>query len=188
MISPEVDRKILKQQLRRIMLQKRNEFDVRVKIEYDSKVCHALCEIANLNSISNVHCYLPFAGEIDIKPFIQFALNNGITVVIPKTLPKRELENRVLLSLKEDDIEVGIKNTLHPRNQEVFQGQYDLIVVPGLAFDSHCYRLGYGGGYYDSFLANQKEALKIGVFYPFQKVEIVPIEDHDVSLDQILYF
>ncbi|MFT4755084.1 MAG: 5-formyltetrahydrofolate cyclo-ligase, partial [Salibacteraceae bacterium] len=66
------------------------------------------------------------------------------------------------------------------------EGHYDLIIVPGLAFDNQNFRVGYGGGYYDGFLANQNEALKVGVFYGFQEVESVPTESHDLVLDSII--
>ena len=188
MIYPIEEIKLLKKQLRIQMLQKRNELDLYFKKEYDKKICDSLIEIASTNSISTVHCYLPFAGEIDILPFIQYALDHQICVVIPKTMPKRELENRILKSLNPEDIEIGIKQTLHPKNSEIFEGHIDLIVVPGLAFDANKYRLGYGGGYYDNFLINQQNALKIGVFYPFQSVENVPTEPHDISFDRILCF
>ena len=178
----------LKKHMRIEMLHRRNQMDVTMKSEYDIKICNHLIELVRTNTFSNIHCYLPINGEINIRPLIHDLLSENKTVIVPKTLPKRQLENRVLKSLNISDIEIGIQNTQHPANKEIFQGHYDLIVVPGLAFDEQNYRLGYGGGYYDSFLANQKEALKIGVFYPFQKVDLIPIESHDLSLDQILYF
>ena len=55
-----------------------------------------------------------------------------------------------------------------------------------MAFDDSKYRLGYGGGYYDGFLANQPLALKVGVFYSFQEVAEVPKEAHDLHLDRIV--
>ena len=62
-----------------------------------------------------------------------------------------------------------------------------MIITPGLAFDASNYRLGYGGGYYDSFMVNHPDAWKIGICYPFQKVPKVPIEEHDLQLDKILF-
>jgi 5-formyltetrahydrofolate cyclo-ligase len=59
----------------------------------------------------------------------------------------------------------------------------DLIIVPGVAFAKSGYRIGYGGGYYDYFLANQKKALKIGVGYPMQLMNDLPSEDQDIPLD-----
>jgi 5-formyltetrahydrofolate cyclo-ligase len=122
--------------------------------------------------------------EIDIAPLLQGLLHKQITVVCPKALSARVLENRILNSL--DNLETGIKGTQHPALPQVYEGPYDLIIVPGLAFDHQKYRLGYGGGYYDGFLTTQPQAHKVGIFYPFQQADEVPREAHDVCLDEIL--
>ena len=75
----------------------------------------------------------------------------------------------------------------HPANSEEYKGDYDIILVPGLAFDHQLNRLGYGAGYYDTFLNMHPASIKIGVCYPFQVIENVPTEDHDVALDVIVY-
>lgn len=63
--------------------------------------------------------------------------------------------------------------------------QIDVIVVPGVAFDSAGSRLGRGKGYYDKIL-KQTKAYKIGVCFDFQLVEHVPVEIHDVRMDQVI--
>ena len=83
---------------------------------------------------------------------------------------------------------MGIKNTLHPKNPMPYLGEFDLIVIPGLACDRNNFRLGYGGGYYDNFLMQYPSAYKLGIFYPFQLVDYVPLEEHDQQLDEILRF
>lgn len=177
-----------KKEMRQLMFQQRNSLNDSFKRDYDQKVCNYLIDLVASKSMQVVHCYLPFAGEIDIKPFIQYLLDTQKTVVIPKTLPKRILENRILKSLDESDIEVGIKNTLHPKNPMPYLGEFDLIVIPGLACDRNNFRLGYGGGYYDNFLMQYPSAYKLGIFYPFQLVDYVPLEEHDQQLDEILRF
>ena len=66
----------------------------------------------------------------------------------------------------------------------------DIVIVPALAFDSSKNRIGFGGGYYDTFLnkvrGKNKNTLFIGVCYDFQMIEEVPIEGHDVTLDFVI--
>lgn len=62
----------------------------------------------------------------------------------------------------------------------------DLIIVPGLAFDKNLNRLGRGKGYYDGLLQNSA-AKKIAVCYDFQIVENVPVESHDVKVDNVIF-
>jgi len=63
---------------------------------------------------------------------------------------------------------------------------FDLIIVPCLAFDTDRFRLGWGGGWYDKFLAEQPKALKIGLAYQDSLSSSLPREPHDVALDMII--
>ncbi len=65
----------------------------------------------------------------------------------------------------------------------------DIVIVPLVAFDEDCYRIGYGGGYYDktiSILHENIEIISIGVGYDFQKIKKLPRESHDIPLDCII--
>jgi len=172
-----------KQLLRQNMLKKRALLHSLKKTAYDKLICNRLAETISKVNAQVVHAYIPMGSEIDITPLIQQLLDKDIIVVAPKTLKNRQLKNLILNSLSE--LETGIAKTQHPANATEYQGNYDVIIVPGLAFDKQNYRLGYGGGYYDGFLATQPNALKIGIFYPFQEVEKVPTEPHDEQLSAI---
>ncbi len=171
--------------LRARMFQLRNRLEISQKEVYDEWICSALLTIILKNKFNTVHAYLPFLTEINIYPLLKKLLELKIKVVSPKTLPKRKLENRILHSL--DELELGIMGTKHPLDAIIYDGPFDLIIVPGLAFDAANFRLGYGGGYYDNFLELYPNALKVGIFYPFQKVDKVPVEAHDCKLDTLLW-
>tara|TARA_R110002073_G_scaffold72537_1_gene177497 strand:- start:491022 stop:491576 length:555 start_codon:yes stop_codon:yes gene_type:complete len=178
------DCKAIKGALRKKMLVKRARTKSALKKEYDQWICTELEKIIHKRACKVVHAYLPMGKEIDITPLLSKLLEQEVTVVTPKTLPKRKLLNLVLHSL--DVVEKGVFGTSHPANSTEYLGSYDLVIVPGLAFDKENYRLGYGGGYYDNFLVNCPNAYKVGIFYPFQEVDSVPTEPHDVQLDMIL--
>ncbi len=173
-----------KKELRKEMLGKRKQLDAVTKSFYDNWICSELLNLINQENYQVIHSYIPMAGEINITPLLEDLLQLNITVICPKTLPKRQLENRKLISLSE--LETGVMKTQHPATANLYNGNYDLIIVPGLAFDDNNFRLGYGGGYYDNFIAGHKEAFKVGVFYPFQKVNAVPLESHDERLSKII--
>lgn len=63
----------------------------------------------------------------------------------------------------------------------------DLIVVPGVAFDSHGNRMGRGRGFYDRMLKSTPNAVKIGVAYGFQMLDTIPVEPHDVPMDSVIH-
>jgi len=174
-----------KKHMRSAIIKQRDALDSGFKKEYDTWICTQLAEIIANKKCTVVHAYLPMGNEIDIKPLLEKLLSKNITVVVPKTLRQRELQHLVLHSLNE--LESGIYDTSHPVKTTEYLGAFDLIIVPGLAFDNQNYRLGYGGGYYDNFLDQHPDALTIGICFPFQKVASVPIEANDVRLDSILY-
>ena len=62
-----------------------------------------------------------------------------------------------------------------------------MVIVPAVAYDKNCYRLGYGGGFYDRFLENlRKDAVTIGIAFDLQIFDEVPKEPHDAQLDYIV--
>jgi len=169
--------------LRKIMLEKRNEMPQQERDVLSGKICSKLWSYILENKIEIIHSYLTMGSEVNVLPLLQKALDHGLKVVVPKTLKKRQMQNLVLTDLKH--METGIFGTYHPKDAEEYRGNYDLIIVAGLAFDERGYRVGYGGGYYDTFLAEQVTAKKVGICYPFQMIEKVPFEEHDVRLDVI---
>lgn len=173
-----------KSALRKEMLVQRARLQKEIRKAYNQWICRSLWEVIQRHNYRTVHTYLPMGTEIDITPLITDMLAANMIVVCPKTLPKRQLENLVLKSI--DHLEKGPFGTEHPASSEIFLGQYDLIIVPGLAFDHQNFRLGYGGGYYDRFLAGHPDAWTVGICYPFQKRPEIPLEAHDVQLKRVL--
>ena len=86
---------------------------------------------------------------------------------------------------KDTNFAVGDFNILEPQN-EPYQGDFDLIVVPGVAFDLRGNRLGRGRGYYDRFLCHHLNVKRIGICFDFQLVDEVPSEDFDIRMDEVL--
>lgn len=173
-----------KQSLRQEMLRKRNGLSAQERKVHSERISQNLIDLINERAAKSVHAYLPMPGEIDITPVLHYLLDKKISVATPQALPGRQMRNLILNSLKE--LEEGVFGTRHPANSTTYDGHYDLIIIPGLAFDAQNFRLGFGAGYYDAFLKDQPKALKVGLAFPFQLVEKVPRENHDVALDRIL--
>jgi 5-formyltetrahydrofolate cyclo-ligase len=171
-------------QLRLHYLQQLKGLNGRLKADYDHYLNKALQQFAAVNNCQSIHCYLPMVHEVNLEPSIAQWLQASKTVVCPKTLPKGVLENRPLASLRQ--LEKGVFNTRHPATTEIYRQAYDLIVVPGLVFTQAGNRLGYGGGYYDRFLAQSQFKHALAVAYPFQIAQHLPVENHDVALEKIL--
>ena len=86
---------------------------------------------------------------------------------------------------KDTAFAVGDFNILEPQN-EPYTGGFDLIVVPGVAFDRHGNRIGRGKGYYDRFLCHYPDVERIGICFDFQLVDEVPTEPLDIRMDEVI--
>ena len=86
---------------------------------------------------------------------------------------------------KDTNFAVGDFNILEPQN-EPYTGLFDLIIVPGVAFDRHGNRLGRGKGYYDRFLCQHLDVKRIGICFDFQLVDEIPTEPFDIKMDEVL--
>ena len=87
-----------------------------------------------------------------------------------------------------DDLEVGEFNikTVRADLQKIIEpNQIDCVIVPGVAFDKNCNRIGMGGGFYDRFL-KLTHAKKIALAFDFQITENLPTENFDVAVDMII--
>lgn len=138
-----------------------------------------------------VMAYWPLPDEVDVRPLIDRLVAEGRTVVLPKVTGDETMELRRYTS--QADLSEGAFHILEPVGEPfVDYEQIDVALVPGVAFDAAGHRLGRGRGYYDRFLAEHLAPRPsylvprlIGVCFPFQRVAVVPVDAHDVVLDQI---
>ena len=133
-----------------------------------------------------IHCYLPMRSEVDTRPLLADALAHGKRVAVPIVVPRAaELAHAWLDSLAADALAPGAFGTFNPRDlRPATPGEWELVIVPLLAFDRRGYRLGYGKGYYDRLLAASPVA-SIGAAFAAQEIDRLPIEAHDIALDLI---
>jgi 5-formyltetrahydrofolate cyclo-ligase len=173
-----------KQELRNSFRSIRDNLDIDEKKRIDNSINQKLIDLVCNSDYLNIHVFLPIRSEPNIFPFINYMLEKKLNVVCPKSLPNGIMENYILKSTTE--LSQGIFGTKFPSNSLKYSKTFDLIVLPGLAYSINNDRLGYGGGYYDRFLSNHQNTLKIAPAYHFQVVESLPIENHDIKMDQVI--
>jgi len=132
--------------------------------------------------------YWPIRTEIDPRPLMQALQTSGHSLCLPST-PQEGLPLKFHhWSGNPDDLEDGPYGTKQP-NADLPDVRPDFILAPLLAFDKACWRLGYGGGFYDRTLAALEfishKVRIIGLAYAQQQVEIVPTGIYDRQLDGI---
>lgn len=136
-----------------------------------------------------IMCFVSNGSEVDTHPLIDRAILDGKSIVVPITVSKtKELLVSDLFSLEE--LEVGFYNIEVPKEEFlrlVNPGTIDLVLVPGVALAKDGYRVGYGGGYYDRFLARLDSSVpKIALGFDLQVVDKVPTEHFDIPVDLIV--
>lgn len=130
--------------------------------------------------------YKPAKNEIDPSEIDLIAQREGKRVAYPLCIESGGL--RLFVPKTPDAFSVGRYGILEPdisKSDEVFAEDLDLIIAPGIAFDSACARLGQGGGYYDRLLKKTR-AYTVGIGYDFQIIADIPHEAHDIALDCVI--
>ncbi len=132
---------------------------------------------------SSVYLYLSYNQEVRTEPLIQKAREDGKRVAVPKILDG----DMVFLWLEEDTvIAPGYKGIPEPVAGLPADDPHALVLLPGLAFDREGHRIGYGGGFYDRFLAAEAHPT-VALCFAFQLVDSLPVEAHDIPADAVLW-
>ena len=128
-----------------------------------------------------VMLYSSLPDEVQTQEFLS-KWRNEKKIILPTVVG----DDIIPVELSEDtDFAIGDFNILEPQN-EPYDGSYDLIVVPGVAFDRNGNRIGRGKGYYDRFLCKHLDVKRIGICFDFQFVDEVPTEDNDIKMQEVL--
>ena len=134
----------------------------------------------------SIHTYLPMPkfNEIDTWPIIRELEHSKIDIAVP-LMRNNEIRSAKITSLtKFKKTGEGPPEPVNPTFMPD-DNTFNVVLVPLIGFDKSGYRLGYGKGHYDKFLAGLT-AIKIGLAYSEIEIESLPREPHDVPLDYII--
>lgn len=132
-----------------------------------------------------VYGYLPYNQEVRTIPILEQAIRDGKRVAVPKVYGE-EMRFHYLTDLSR--VETGYAGIPEPLGDEpVAEDPTALVLMPGLAFDKEGHRIGYGGGFYDKFLANEPGHPTVALCYDFQVLPKLETEEFDVPVDLVLW-
>lgn len=177
-----------KEKIRRRILAIRSLLSLDEVTQKSGAITHHLLTLFAYQDASTVHCYVAAtSNEVETRPFIEECLRSGRALLVPVVDYKR----RCLLSARIDSLDAlrpGRFGLYEPDSSSIHladPSSIDLVVVPGIAFDSSGNRIGFGGGYYDRFLRDLS-ALKIGIAYQCQVIEQIVPGPTDVPIDLVV--
>ena len=144
-----------KAEIRRIYKEKRALLTDAECEKQDTELCRLITLSDEYRNARTVLLYCPMRKETDVMPIMKAALAEGKRVAFPRCEKERKMTFYYVTS--DSEFELGSYGILEPKREltAVSEDEYaeSLCVVPGLVFDREGYRVGYGGGYYDRFLA-----------------------------------
>ena len=173
----------MKASIRKSVLKKMKGLEPEIKRVADQALIQRLRSLPAYQAASVIATYLSFPHEVDTSFLIDAAQEDGKQVVIPKTYPKGCME---FVAYDPQNLKPTAFGLLEPEDatQAVDQSKIDLIHVPGVAFQKDGYRIGYGGGYYDRYLADFDGAT-VSTIYACQEVDFAPAP-HDIPVQEVI--
>jgi 5-formyltetrahydrofolate cyclo-ligase len=175
-----------KDYLRQVMRAKRDQVAPSIIYEACQTIHEQVIACPIFQTSHHVACYVSVGQEVDTHRLIVSALAMGKQVYVPVTQKKGVMHFQEISGLDElRPVRFGLLEPVYQAEKVVRPDDLDLVIVPGIAFDRQGNRLGFGGGFYDRFLA-QCAATTVGLAYAFQVIDAVPAENHDVQMDGVV--
>jgi 5-formyltetrahydrofolate cyclo-ligase len=175
-----------KQTIRTDMLQRRDQLTPEDVAACSAAIRRRLFDAPAYAEAACLSCYVSMGNEVDTHAIVRQAIAAGKRVAVPLCRKGRKLVHRQIATLGDlTPSQFGLLEPTDPSLSEVDPSAFDLILVPGLAFDRSGNRIGFGAGYYDGFLS-QTAAPKVALAYDFQLIDRVPVEPHDVPLNAVV--
>ena len=173
----------MKSELRKQVLQEMKALPLEQKQAMDQALTERFLKHPFYQEAKTIATYLSFPHEFQTQELIEQALKDGKKVLIPKTYPKGRMDFVVYDPQQLVKTSFGL---LEPQGdlEVVDASQIDLIHVPGLAFTTEGYRIGYGGGYYDRYLEHFS-GHTLSTVYPCQ-IRDFSSENHDIPVEEVL--
>ncbi len=131
-----------------------------------------------------IYAYMDCKHEVETRDLIRAAWSEGKRVAVPKVTGE-EMKFFYITSF-ENDLEDGYFGIQEPRQKNPAEEEDALLLMPGVAFDEQCHRIGYGGGFYDRFLEVHPGLVTVALAFEFQMKEEVPFETFDIRPSKIV--
>ncbi len=165
----------------------RAAFSEEEKAELDKSIKERVCRLRQYRSAGTILCYVSTPIEVDTFMIIEQAMRDNKRVAVPRCIDNtREMDFYYINSI--DDLAprtFGVLEPIEGKCEKMTDFSSSICIIPGLAFDSAGFRLGYGKGYYDRFLSGYS-CQKIGIVYDNCIQSRLPHGKFDISVDVLV--
>ena len=174
-----------KSTVRRLVLARRGQVTPEQRTAAATAVSGRIAALPELAKVRTILGFASFGAELTTDPVMQWVLSSGRRLLAPY-VDGAELRAAEVRSL--EDLAPGYRGIREPvERTPVDPSEAAAVLVPGVAFDEQGRRLGYGGGFYDAFLAVIAVGVpRIGLCFDLQVVDKVPVGPDDEAVDLIV--
>ena len=174
-----------KKELRRTIRERKRAMTEEEIVSRSDKLGEQFAQSEAYKAAKTIYGYLPYNQEVRTVPMLEQALRDGKRVAVPKVYGD-EMKFLYLDDLSQ--VEKGYAGIPEPiADEPVADDDTALVLMPGLAFDPQGHRIGYGGGFYDKFLAAEPNHPTLALCYEFQMLPRLDTEEHDIPVDTVLW-
>lgn len=174
-----------KQTLRRQIRERKRAMTEAEIVAAGETLGRLFAESALYQNARTIYGYLPYNQEVRTVPMLRRAICEGKRVAVPKVYGD-EMKFIYLDDLSQ--VEKGYAGIPEPiADAPIADDPTALVLMPGLAFDREGHRIGYGGGFYDKFLAKEPNHPTLALCYAFQMQEHLETEEFDIPVDCVLW-
>ncbi|KAB2892184.1 MAG: 5-formyltetrahydrofolate cyclo-ligase [Desulfobulbaceae bacterium] len=187
---------VLKQksdEIRRRILANRDLLDPVVRKVKSDEIHQRFLRLTEQYDLRSYFLFVSFRSEVETLGLINQLLGRGKIVTVPLVSVREKKMTAVRLINPEEDLVPGYYGILEPsrkivEERKIDPASIDIVVLPGSVFDEKGGRLGYGGGFYDRFLALEirPSALRVALAFDMQILVEVPQQPHDMPVDFII--
>lgn len=179
----------IKKTLRKEVLTKRTRLSVSDWKSKSEDIANALFQLDIVNRATNIASFVDFRNEVSTSAINNWILKNGKSLFLPLI----DMDKKTMTFYEVTDLNELVRSDygiLEPNpsvHEAIDPNRVDLFITPGVAFDPHGYRLGYGGGFYDYlFMGIKSEIPKIGLAFDLQCVSELPLEPFDQRITHLI--
>lgn len=174
-----------KKELRRSIRERKRAMTEEEIVSRSEKLGVLFAQSEAYKNAKTIYGYLPYNQEVRTVPMLEQALKDGKKVAVPKVYGD-EMKFLYLDDLTK--VSTGYAGIPEPiADGPVADDETALVLMPGLAFDPQGHRIGYGGGFYDKFLAAEPNHPTLALCYEFQLLPELDTEEHDIPVDTVLW-
>lgn len=177
-----------KSSIRKQILKKRDALSQSEISHKSDKILYQLFNLPEYKEAEHILLYADYRNEVATDKLFLDAISKKKKVYYPKVFGQ-EMEFYSVKTLEE--LRFGYKGIREPQENPIkrfFYKKQDsaLMIVPGVAFDTEGFRVGYGKGYYDKYLSDKRMITAVATAFSFQLLEHVPADAHDIKMDKII--